>query len=53
MSDEDKRKSKRLAKLATVAGLVAGLSCHLLPPEYKQACDVATSVVRLTCDGNH
>jgi len=46
-----KAKARRAMRIAAVAGMVLGLSCKLLPPEYHPPCEALSQVFSLTCGG--
>ncbi len=45
-----KHRKKTLIRSA-VFGILLGLVCHLVPPDYHQACSAFTGAISLSCTG--
>lgn len=44
MTDDEKRRLRRRARYYAMAGVLAGLLCNLLPPEYQAACHALANI---------
>ena len=47
MTDEEKQKlTKRYRRIALLVGMMLGLVCHALPPDYRGPCDTIARICR-------
>ena len=51
MTAEHKDRAKRVARIAVIAGALAGLACHLVPHDYVAPCQALTKAVSLSLGG--
>ncbi len=50
MTSQQKKSAKRWTRIAAIAGMLLGIACQLVPPEYKVVCNLAAQIVPHTCN---
>ncbi len=51
MTAESKARAKKIARIAAIAGALAGLGCHLVPHDYVAPCQALTKAASLSIGG--
>lgn len=45
----DKRKQKKIAMWASIAGVVLAVTCQVVPPKYQAACNLVAQIAPHAC----
>ncbi len=46
------KRRKKMFFRSAILGLVLGLACHFVPPEYRDGCSAVTGALSLSCTGH-